>query len=1138
MDKRIVFVLGIVLLVFVLLCTLRYLSKPKEGFAGYYDAMATNRDAYIKNSKSKYNRFSDTMDITKGNFIHNDDPAAIAAASGVMQQAMVTSDINVSDVASTLMGIDILPTDSEIAQPNMLLQDVKKCEALRKRSSCAKLSDPYYSNCGICVKGGTPYSYENQNKHIGGLLLLPEDRAIQEAEGYAGNAVYQPTIGDCPEGSFFVDQAACEKEVNRVDCKEAGLSGGFKGGRTIEGNDVVAKKCAQVPVAGEDVFIYDPKNRTFNVNLRAITPTGTGICRIWVYDTKNNMLGFGENSLPGSEFVINVKNVKEGATVNVVVAMETAYRAKGKSEVFQISDGYNETQQSAAEVCRRFGAMIANKAQIEDALAKGAQVCSFGWGADFFGFPMQSYESRGYCGKANSINQWNEGKSGAAWCYGIKPPQTTIGEKIFKKAALPWFNSLGSAGNPSQESLPNLWSQYSADGEDYEARSDRAIILQWEMSSGSSVRTVSFQPTIVAVNGNGPSFTSADGSRTFRVLRQFGTFVKSQEIYSPRPTASTKMLKNQFWFWSNQGRSQTAKFTAQIPGTFLDSFYPEDVVTARNGPLITDINTQSLLRTSPCLKEGQTPGKYSMDCLQNLFVSSGGDIVNGKMVTTNGGLIQLNQKGDMEAIESYLTDLYDIATTGKDSDGKKVGSNSKEHASIINSAAQLLFGYDIATPCEDISEDSAGNIVLTPKKTPLDVDCLNWLWKNTGTDLSRGDGDGGRHIKNTFTSIYERYSGLRNSESVQSRREQYPFRTCQPNGSMAPVTATGASNREAINMANTRGSVQAVQDWYNKIYQDANAEADDSRSLIQKDAVKQCYGIEKSKNVISKFVVTTKEGFVGSQEEDEDFVGSQQEEGFVGSQGQEEDVEEGFWGTGTYAKLDKQVPSWADGDNVGGGLRSAMKSGTKVVMRMNSMPVIRGIWKTTDEIIPDNWLYLRYNPTERVAQLVHDKNDANCVFTLIFPDDDKQFRDWTQKLGFNGGMTPRRFYFALQNAEGNYLTQPGDHGYPCVFKPGEWGGKPGPNQFWGWNEAQYANHPFPFGPFSVAGWGPGGAGDRSDGAKVYNNPADATWTEYIKNGGDPKKFVFNLCIYSNGPSRYLLELQEVVTTGVTTVTLD
>ena len=249
-------------------------------------------------------------------------------------------------------------------------------------------------------------------------------------------------------------------------------------------------------------------------------------------------------------------------------------------------------------------------------------------------------------------------------------------------------------------------------------------------------------------------------------------------------------------------------------------------------------------------------------------------------------------------------------------------------------------------------------------------------------------------------------------------------------------------------------------------------------------------------------------------------------------------MEEGFWGTGTYAKLDKQVPSWADGDNVGGGLRSAMKSGTKVVMRMNSMPVIRGIWKTTDEIIPDNWLYLRYNPTERVAQLVHDKNDANCVFTLIFPDDDKQFRDWTQKLGFNGGMTPRRFYFALQNAEGNYLTQPGDHGYPCVFKPGEWGGKPGPNQFWGWNEAQYANHPFPFGPFSVAGWGPGGAGDRSDGAKVYNNPADATWTEYIKNGGDPKKFVFNLCIYSNGPSRYLLELQEVVTTGVTTVTLD
>jgi hypothetical protein len=743
---------------------------------------------------------------------------------------------------------------------------------------------------------------------------------------------------------------------------------------------------------------------------------------------------------------------------------------------------------------------------------------------------MQAYESRGYCGTANSINQWNEGKLGASWCFGVKPPKS-IGEKVFMKEALPWFNTLGSGSNPSQESLPNQWSQFTVDGEDYQARSDRAIILQWEMTSGTSVRTVSFQPTIIAVNGNGPSFTSADGSRTFRILRQFGTFTKSQDIFSPRPTDSTKMLKNQFWFWSNQPLSQQVKFTAQIPGTFLDSFYPEDTITARNGPLITNVNTQSLLRTSPCMKEGQLPGKYSMDCLQNLFVSSGGDIVNGKMVTTNGGLLQLNQKGDMEAIQSYLMDLYDVATTGKDSDGKRVGSTSKERATIINSASQLLFGYNIATPCEDISEDSAGNIVLSPKKSPLDVDCLNWLWKNTGTDQSRGDGDNGRSIKNTYTSIFERYSGLRNSEGIQSRRDQYPFRTCQPNGSMAPVTETGSTNRDAINMANTKGSVRAVQDWYNQIFQDANGEADSTRSVVQKEAVKQCYGIDKSKNVISKFVVTTKEGFVGSQEEE--YGSQEEEEGFVGTQYGE--VQEGFWGTGTNSKLDKQVPSWADGDNVGGGLRSAMKSGTKVVMRMNSMT---GGWPPSEQIVPDNWIYLRYNPTERVAQLIHDKNDPNCVFTLIFPDDTQRFRNWVQTLGSNGGMTPRRYYFALQNSEGNYLTQPGDHGYPCVFKPGEWDGAPGPNQFWGWNEAPYANWNFPFGPYSVAGWGVAGPGDRSDAAKIYNNPANATWTEYINNNGDPKKFVFNFCLYSNGPSRYLLELQEVVSTGVTTVTVD
>jgi hypothetical protein len=100
------------------------------------------------------------------------------------------------------------------------------------------LDDPNFSNCGVCIKGGTPFTFDNPKQHIGGLLLLPEDKEKAKAlvRGSGAQPTYTPTFGDCPSGYFFASRAECEKQVNRLDCDEAGQTGGFENGTTSEGS--------------------------------------------------------------------------------------------------------------------------------------------------------------------------------------------------------------------------------------------------------------------------------------------------------------------------------------------------------------------------------------------------------------------------------------------------------------------------------------------------------------------------------------------------------------------------------------------------------------------------------------------------------------------------------------------------------------------------------------------------------------------------------------------------------------------------------------------------------------------------------------------------------------------------------------
>jgi len=827
-----------------------------EGFDLFGGA---SRADYIDRSKQLYNKFSSPMDPRIPNFARVSDPAGYKRVNQDIQDATRTSTFVASGETATSSGLATVPegTTFQLPPDNKVLQEAKKCEALRGRDACSALSDPNYANCGVCLKEGSPYTIDGaDNKFIGGLLVLPEDRqeALAQVGGDKSKVQYRATVGSCPPGYLHVTKDTCQRRANQLDCKEVGQTGGFNGGKTIEGKAVGLEKCAFVPNAGEDAYVYDPKNRRFNVGLRVLAPTGTGICRVIVQDTKGNQKGAGQNSVQGREFVVQVKDVAEGEELVVIAGIDAPYRPAGKAEVFQVVNNdtaaswpntYNQTQASAKAVCERLGAAQATKEQLNEAWRNGAQLCGAGWTSDGFnGYPMQ--QTVPGCGLGNTVNEWFDSKpnrQGHSWCYGIKPPQSWN--------TLSW-NFIGSFYEPYEKGSEPIgqkkWSQH---GTSYQAPYYRAILMQWEMANANSksIRTVAFEPTITKIDDANPDNIAVNGAKTFRVLRRYGTYAGSNVIRTPKPSGNTGMMTDMYWIWSANALKQSVKFNCQVPGTFMNTFYNDEPEKMNYGPLVTNPKTLDLLRRSPCV--GQQPGKYSIDCLQNLFIGSGGDPVYGRLAIDDGGLVQLNRPIDgklldMDGIANYLANLYSIATAGRDIDGNPVADMD-----TINDAAQKMLGVSLITPCDNIVVDGQGNVSLTPKTPPLDAPCLNHLYLNAGSDKDRTlfDRLNKQSIGPTYTSLMDRYSGLKKTEGSKKSRKQYPFQACQRTGTLAPVSADGKINDEAMMAANKFGTIGEIQDFYDGVHKFANykgGSSDEEDMKKHNAAVEACYGVKRS----------------------------------------------------------------------------------------------------------------------------------------------------------------------------------------------------------------------------------------------------------------------------------------------------
>ena len=848
--------------------------RYEEGFAnrgsggGYKSYMADyldQRKNMITSGKNLYNNLGASLnpilptfavapanidnnpDLTVSQYLQQFDSLTTKANKNILQ-ALGNPDMTPSDKSPTNMGPSPLGVKASLPPSNDLLIKARQCEIdIKNRESCSMLDNPKYKDCGICIDAGTRFNGERPNTFIGGLLSLITDRndAIDQAAGEI--PIHQPTLGKCPPGMFYVDSASCQKAVNQLNCTEIGNSGGFQGGKTKEGLEIPAVSCAQAPVA--NAYVYQPPDKTYNVNLRFMTPFGTGITKVVVTHLPTNRTFTADNNgNPGQEFTLSLRGVKEQDPVNIMVIQEQPHRPKGQAEVFYVyeTDSQGEMrkydQQGARDLCTRLATTLATKAQVQKSNMQGGQAPQCGITADG-SQPMYSVQSGyqgfvGYGSHAGADFCPSQNPPNGAWCYGFKPVksimnnQPSINTKIYN-----FFESFQNRASPPQGA--SKYSQFTdPNSTNPPGTSERAILIQWEMEDSLN-RNVSFQPTITHIN-------TIPVTTIPNPLRLIGPFSNSAMIRGPAWTQNMSMQKNQFWLWGGNPSLQSVVFTARVPGYLQNPYYEDDITIAPMGPLITNPATMELLQTSPCFKDDQSPGSYSIACLRSLFEGAGGDPAKGKLATDNGGLSQLNSYGDLSAISGYLDELYGTATTGKDSDGNVISMDMNTRIAAMNSAAMLLFGFKITNPCEDIVDNPDGSIGLVAKPmSNVTPDCLQFLWLNNQTDADRSPmaAAAGTIFSATYTSIADRFSGLRYNESTPDRRNQYPFQACQLTGTMAPIK-NGKPDDMVIGQLTNMDNLQAVQNFFNGIQKTANYGKNQKEQAI---AMKQCYGINQVK---------------------------------------------------------------------------------------------------------------------------------------------------------------------------------------------------------------------------------------------------------------------------------------------------
>jgi hypothetical protein len=262
------------------------------------------------------------------------------------------------------------------------------------------------------------------------------------------------------------------------------------------------------------------------------------------------------------------------------------------------------------------------------------------------------------------------------------------------------------------------------------------------------------------------------------------------------------------------------KLRATLPFSFVPINYHESAY-CMNGPYITTQAGAEFLQSDPCFGNGNSPGKYKSECLQEKFIQLG-CTNNGSgfpsTVEKASALMYDKQSGKARTIDEIADYIYSqslMATNGVDRNGQRISLQQWNDASLF------CTGTSITNPCDSVMNGGQMN-----------DECMSYLYLNKGAN--------GR-IGATYTM-----PTTNASQAGSLENSTIPNTYCQPGATMDPMTITGKESAKQFISSEKTGNniIQTVKNFYDSLHRSAN---DNSISIEKrKNAIQNCYGANVS----------------------------------------------------------------------------------------------------------------------------------------------------------------------------------------------------------------------------------------------------------------------------------------------------
>ena len=802
-----------------------YLSNSAKKLLDQY--ATSTRQEYVETGKARFNRLADGIHPFNSIFATqmSGDGKSLDDLNADIQDALKNLELNPVD--NTLVGsptavrsntyLASLGTTEERIPKNTLLKNaVEKCQTGAMTISCSSgtcTKEDYMKLIdinGMCDKIGS------DDYPLCGVCLQEKEKTTSIGKWFTGlfatpdNAAQippRPSVGSCADGMFFTDKDLCKQKVNQLICEKFDASS--------------PETCMYCIQSGTYIYQTRDANTEYTMTVRMLFPAGTGrnIYTITKSDGTDGTIlkqGMVNMATAGSGERVETISYKLTDKLTFSFTQEFPHRPIGLSgnknkEVFLVT---LPDRMDGPEFATSIDCTVATADEIQ------TEFSDPGGDTDI---------------EDSTKNQ--------VWCKGLKP----------------WANAVSAEGvtiHPFKKTTTGNGERYSRWSTPdanipFRVPSFRGVVVQCERDSTAQTandRRVGAELFMTQAGG----MTITNENRATLYKRQ-GTFVGSQKIQTPKQSDLTgNILGDQYWIWTTNDDEPTFSFQMEVPFLLQDPTYTNDTKRCPSGPLLQQART-----ALPRVCDSQEPGAYSVSCLTDLFRTAGGT-ATGKLYpsdTTKAALLKdaAGKNRTLEEIRAYLDGLYSIATRAVNLSGVQINDPT-----IINDAAMKMFGVTLLGPCDVLERTGNTFTVTRPTTGPFSAKCLDYIYRNAPNDK-----DSNLDSSLPYNPIGDRYSGLLNSEGTSTLRKDYPFRTCQAKGVLAPIRPDGGFNEEAIKRANyadydtsktlTRPrTYDQVRAFYNATYQAANANSTSTSSLdvaAQKKAILDCYGIEKKEYI-------------------------------------------------------------------------------------------------------------------------------------------------------------------------------------------------------------------------------------------------------------------------------------------------